>query len=108
MANAVTAFEGWNSSTQSWNASTWGNGVASPAFSSTSGIGSVSVIFNTEFAPVTGLVTVARINGVEVLEGTGVSISVSGLQANASVGNEIVWGRVIPDATTTWTKMVVA
>jgi len=108
MANAVTAFEGWNSSTQSWNASTWGNGVASPAFSSTSGIGSVSVIFNTEFAPVTGLVTVARINGVEVLEGTGVSISVSGLQANASVGNAIVWGRVIPDATTTWTEMVVA
>lgn len=108
MANAVTAFEGWNSSTQSWNASTWGNGVASPAFSSTSGIGSVSVIFNTEFALVTGLVTVARINGVEVLEGTGVSISVSGLQANASVGNAIVWGRVIPDATTTWTEMVVA
>jgi len=108
MANAVTAFEGWNSSTQSWNASTWGNGVASPAFSSTSGIGSVSIIFNTEFAPVTGLVTVARVNGVEVLEGTGVSISVSGLQANASVGNAIVWGRVIPDATTTWTEMVVA
>ena len=108
MANAVTAFEGWNSSTQSWNASTWGNGVASPAFSSTSGIGSVSIIFNTEFAPVTGLVTVARVNGVEVLEGTGVPISVSGLQANASVGNAIVWGRVIPDATTTWTEMVVA
>tara|TARA_R110000765_G_scaffold99406_1_gene186658 strand:+ start:2546 stop:2872 length:327 start_codon:yes stop_codon:yes gene_type:complete len=108
MANAVTAFEGWNSSTQSWNASTWGNGVASPAFSSTSGIGSVTVIFNTEFAPVTGLVTAARVNGVEVLEGTGVSISVSGLQANASVGNAVVWGRVIPDATTTWTEMVVA
>ena len=107
MANAVTAFEGWNSSTQSWNASTWGNGVASPAFSSTYGIGSVSVIFNTQATP-SGLVTVARVNGVEVLEGTGVSISVSGLQANASVGNAVVWGRVIPDATTTWTEMVVA
>tara|TARA_R110000782_G_scaffold131421_1_gene223246 strand:- start:1171 stop:1494 length:324 start_codon:yes stop_codon:yes gene_type:complete len=106
MTNAVTAFAGWNSSTQGWGESTWGNSVIDTAFSATSALTGVTVIFNAQSAPV-GQVAVARVTGVTVEAGTGVSVAVAGLGATAQLGTVLVWGRISPAETATWTEMVV-
>jgi len=106
MTDAVTAFAGWNSSTQGWGESTWGNSVIDTAFSANGAVGGVTVIFEIQAAPV-GQVATARVNGVTVEVGTGVSTNVTGLLATSGFGSVLVWGRIAPAETATWTEMVV-
>lgn len=95
MTDAVTAFAGWNSSTQGWGESTWGNSVIDTAFSATSALSGVTVIFHTQADPA-GQVAVARVTSVTVEAGTGVSVAVTGLGATAQLGSVLVWGRIAP------------
>ncbi len=106
MTDAVTAFAGWNSSTQGWGESTWGNSVIDTAFSATSALAGVTVIFEIQAAPV-GQVATTGISGVTVSTGTGVSTDVTGVEATSALGRVLVWGRISPAETATWTEMVV-
>jgi len=54
----------------------------------------------------TGIAASALLNGVTVIDGTGISVSVTGVQATGATNQVLVWGRIIPDATVTWTEIV--
>jgi len=103
MANAIAAFTGWGSSTQSWGASTWNGGVATTT-NATSAVGSVTGEINTD-AAVTGLGVSGVVSTVDVviIEGKGVTISLTGFSVTGSVGTVLVWGNLIPDINSTWT-----
>ena len=104
--NDRVAFDGWNSSIQSWNSGSWGEQATDTAFSANGAVGGVTIIFEIQAAPV-GQVATARVNGVTVEVGTGVSTNVTGLLATSGFNSVLVWGRIAPAETATWTEMVV-
>jgi hypothetical protein len=90
MADATVVFSGWNSSSQAWGSSSWGNNVAFP-ISSTGAVGTVS-IEGAASVPGTGLAASGVVGSVAVVEGTGVTVSVTGLVSSGSVGSTTVEG----------------
>jgi hypothetical protein len=104
--DSTVAFSGWNSSIQSWNSGSWGEQATDTAFSANGAVSGVTIIFEIQAAPV-GQVATTGISGVTVSTGTGVSTDVTGIEATSALGSVLVWGRVVPGETATWTEMVV-
>jgi|TARA_R110000787_G_scaffold25529_6_gene71775 hypothetical protein len=103
VADASVAFSGWNSSNTTWNSGTWGGDTAVPG--ATGALSAVTVLLN-DSVTLTGIAASALLNGVTVIDGTGISVSVTGVQATGATNQVLVWGRIIPDATVTWTEIV--
>ena len=78
MAAVTVSFKGWNSSSQSWGGGPWGQDVG--LLAATASVGSVTV-------------TVDAI------------IDVTGVSATGSVGQVLVYGRVVPDQNPTYTEI---
>lgn len=103
MADASVAFSGWNSSNTTWNSGTWGGDTAVPG--AAGAVGSVVVVLNDEVT-LTGLAASALFDAPTVIAGTGISVSLTGVQAAGATNQVLIWGRIIPDATVTWTEIV--
>ena len=86
MADVTVVFSGWNSSSQAWGSSTWGNDVAFP-ISSTGAVGTVS-IEGAASVPETGLAASGAVGSVAVNEGT----SVTGLASSGAVSSPTIEG----------------
>lgn len=103
MADVTVALSGWNSVNTTWNSGTWGGDTVIPG--ATGATNSVTVILQ-DTANLTGLAATGGISGVTATAGTGVTINATGLQATGSTNAVLVWARIIPDATVTWTEIV--
>tara|TARA_R110002012_G_scaffold196876_1_gene365359 strand:+ start:424 stop:954 length:531 start_codon:yes stop_codon:yes gene_type:complete len=90
MADVTVVFSGWNSSSQAWGSSTWGNDVAFP-ISSTGTVGTVS-IEGAASVPETGLAASGAVGSVAVNEGTGVTVNVTGLASSGAVSSPTIEG----------------
>jgi len=102
VADASVAFSGWNSSNTAWNSGTWGGDTAVPG---ATGALSAATVVLTDTANLTGLGAAALFDPPTVIAGTGISVSVTGVQATGATNQVLVWGRIIPDATVTWTEI---
>jgi hypothetical protein len=103
VADASVAFSGWNSSNTTWNSGTWGGDTAVPG--AAGAVGSAVVLLNDEVT-LTGLAASALFDAPTVIAGTGISVSLTGVQAAGATNQVLIWGRIIPDATVTWTEIV--
>tara|TARA_R110002020_G_scaffold414887_1_gene624348 strand:- start:449 stop:769 length:321 start_codon:yes stop_codon:yes gene_type:complete len=103
VADVTVALSGWNSVNTTWNSGTWGGDTVIPG--ATTAFNSVTVILE-DTVLVTGLAATSGLSGVTATAGTGASVSLTGLQATGFVNSVLVWGRIIPDATVTWTEIV--
>ncbi len=86
MADVNVVFEGWDSIAQGWGDGTWGNDVGFTAL--TSGQGSVTV---NEGSGVTvsasGIAATSAVGSVTVFDGSGQVVSVTGISVDATAGN---------------------
>ena len=103
MADVTVALSGWNSVNTTWNSGTWGGDTVIPG--ATGSTNSVTVILE-DTVILTGLAATSGLSGVTAPAGTGVTINATGLQATGSTNAVLVWGRITPDATVTWTEIV--
>ncbi len=103
MADVTVALSGWNSVNTTWNSGTWGGDTVIPG--ATGATNSITVILE-DTVVLTGLAATSGLSGVTATAGTGTSVSLTGLQATGFVNSVLVWGRIIPDATVTWTEIV--
>ena len=94
MADMVVAYLGWNSSSQSWGQSTWGNNVA---LSGASGaVGSV-VVTAAANCPVTGLAATGSVGSISIV--VDAAVDVTGIAATGSPGAATVTGTAVVNVT---------
>tara|TARA_R110001632_G_scaffold170059_1_gene289066 strand:+ start:199 stop:1074 length:876 start_codon:yes stop_codon:yes gene_type:complete len=89
MADATVVFAGWNSSTQSWGAGTWGNDVAFPV-TATASVGAVTITGASSVPSVVGVAATGAVGSVSVTAGTGVNVTPTGIAATGGVGSATV------------------
>ena len=86
MADVNVVFEGWNSITQGWGDGTWGEDVAFTGL--TGSVGSVTVVEGSGVTvTVTGLAGTSAVGSVTVVEGSGVTVNLTGESVTATAGN---------------------
>jgi hypothetical protein len=104
VADASVAFSGWNSSNTAWSSGTWGE-EAAVLPGAAGAVGSAVVVLNDEVT-LTGLAASALFDAPTVIAGTGISVSLTGVQAAGATNQVLIWSRIIPDVTVTWTEIV--
>lgn len=91
MADVTVVFSGWNSSSQAWGSSTWGNDVAFPV-TATASVGTVTITGASSVPSVVGVAATGAVGSVSVTAGAGVNVSVTGIAATAGVGSTTIQG----------------
>ena len=101
--DALVFFEGWGRS--SWGAGAWSQPVTLP-LEATGQVGAVTTQVNQRI-PVTGFELTSGIGSVTVTTGTGIDVDVTGVSADVLVSpwGVLVWGRTVPDPSTSWTAV---
>lgn len=102
MADVDVVFEGWNSVTQSWGGGGWGEDVSFTGI--TSSVGSVTLVEGSGVTvTVTGLVATSAVGSVII--GEGVGVAVTGNSVTVSSGGVNVWSLVDTSQTPNWTEI---
>ena len=104
MADVNVTFEGWNSITQGWGDGTWGEDVAFTGL--TGSVGSVTVVEGTGVTvTVTGLAGTSAVGSVTVTEGSGVTVEVTGETATGAISSVLIWSIVDTSQTPSWSAV---
>jgi hypothetical protein len=102
MADVNVSFEGWNSISQSWGSSGWGEDAAFTGL--TGAVGSVTVVEGSGVTvTVTGLAGTSSVGSVTIGEGTGVTVT--GNSVTVSSGGVNVWSVVVTSQTPNWSEI---
>jgi len=101
MTDANVSFEGWDSISQSWGGGGWGEGVAFTGL--TGSVGSVTFVEGSGVTvTVTGLAGTSAVGSVTIEEGVGVTVT--GNSVTVSSGGVNVWSLVDTSQTPSWTE----
>ena len=103
MADALVAYNGWNSASQSWGSGGWGQNT--PLVASTASVGTAEASLKFEFFA-TGFEITAGVSGVSVWADINPTPNNNWTATTPSTGNS--WTATTPNAGNTWTNIIAA
>ena len=102
MTGVVVPFSGWGRG--GWGELAFGEGSVAPG-AAIGQVGTLLVEGGTKIL-LLGLAATGQVGGVRIIEGSGVTVLLTGQQMRADVGRAFVWGRVDPNQDPNYVNVV--